>query len=174
MIHSAPTVYVVHNAQIPLQIGVLVFITSKLHQEKKIMEFPYFDPNAKLAVVSYNGENHPICLWFATKSPSPGWRTSWIKSTVNSTTETQGGWSVLNIDVHCPTQPDHFSSTGWNSKTITTWEPCSLSLLSIVLEDRSSWTLRWLDLLNKFWKVCTGPKLQRDQGSAGETRGWRS
>ena len=103
-------------------------------------------------------KNSGVFHLFTTMSPSPGWMMSWIKSTVNSTTETRGGWSVLTVDVHCLTQPDLFLSAVWNWQTMTTWEPCSLSLLSIVLEDRLSWTLRWLDLLNKFWKSLYRPR----------------
>ena len=65
------------------------------------MEFPSFDPNTKLTAVYYNSGTPPHLF-----------RMSWIKSTVNSTTETQGGWSVLTIDVHCPAQPDLFVSAG--------------------------------------------------------------
>ena len=106
--------------------------------KKKTMENSAFDLNITLAAVYYNGGNHPICSWFAMMSPSLGWRVSWIKSTSNSTTETHEGWTVLSIDVRRPTQSRVCGSSGWSSWTTTTWELCSTSFVSSVLEGRSS------------------------------------
>ena len=124
------------------------FISNKPH--KKNMEIYVIDPNTKLAAVYYNREKkYPIYSGFALMSGSLGWRISWIKSTVKLNTKTQGGWMVLTIDVHRPTQHEVCSSVGWSSGTTTMWEPCSRYLVSTILTDRSSWTLLWSDLLKK-------------------------
>jgi len=46
-----------------------------------------------------------------------------------------------------------FKTGNWG----VTGEPGSRSLVTIVLKDRSSWTLLWLDLLKKFRKVWSSP-----------------
>jgi len=83
------------------------------------MEFPGFDPNTKLAAVYYNGGIPPHLFRIRNDVTLYGLKYERIKSTVNSTKKTRGGWSVLNTDVHCPTQPDLFTSAGRNSQTTT-------------------------------------------------------
>jgi len=128
------------------------------------MENYVFDSNTKLVVVYYNGGNYPFCSGFPLMSPSLDWRVSWIKSTSNSSTETRGGWMVLSIDIRRLTQPGVCGSAGWSLWTTTTLEPCSRSLVSTVLEERLSWTLRWSDMLNIFNKVWSDPGTTKRSG----------
>jgi len=121
------------------------------------MDLSVIDPNTKLVAVYYNGEKQPYLFRVRTDVTLSGWRIRWIKLIVNSTIETQGGCMVLSIDSHRPTLPELCGSSWWSSWTTTTWEPCSRYLVSTVLKTRSSWTLRWSDMLEKFRKVWSGP-----------------
>jgi len=128
------------------------------------LEFPSFDSNTKLAAVYYNGGTPPHLFRIHNDVTLSGLKDELDQ--INRQLSHRDTRRVVGVDydVHCLTQPDLFVSAGWNSQTMTTWEPCSLSMLSTVLEDRSSWTLCWLDLLNKFWKVCTGPGTMKRSG----------
>jgi len=128
------------------------------------MENFVFNSNTKLTVVYDNGWKPPHLFRIHTVVTLFGLKSQLTKSTVNSAAETHIGWMVLSIDVHRPTHPEVYSSAGWSSWTTTTWEPCSQFFVSTILEDRSSWTLRWSDLLKKFENVCSGSRTTKRSG----------
>jgi len=69
------------------------------------MENSIFDPNTKLTAIYYNGGKPPHLFRIHTDVTSLCIEGSTGSKAANSTTKTHGGWTVLSIDVHRPTQP---------------------------------------------------------------------
>jgi hypothetical protein len=76
------------------------------------MEFPSFDPNTKLAGVYYNGGKPPHMFRIRNDVTLSGMKDHLDQINRQLNHRDTRGWSVLNIDVHCPTQPDLFGSAG--------------------------------------------------------------
>jgi len=74
------------------------------------MEFPGFDPNAKLAVVSYNGGKPPHL--FMIRNEVTFSRMKDQLDQINRQLNHRDMMRVVGVeyDVHCSTQPDQFGS----------------------------------------------------------------
>ena len=76
------------------------------------MEFSGFDLNTKLAAIYYNGENHPHLLRIRNDVTLSGLKDQLDQINRQLNHRDTRRVVVLNIDVHCPTQPYLFGSDG--------------------------------------------------------------
>jgi len=61
-------------------------------------------------------KENPISLGFEMLSCCPGWRISWTKSIVDSTTKTQGGWTKSSNNDHRTSHLEASNSPRWSSR----------------------------------------------------------
>ncbi|KEH41173.1 hypothetical protein MTR_1g046190 [Medicago truncatula] len=114
------------------------------------MEFPGFDPNTKLVGVYYNGETPPHLFRICNDVTLSGLKGELDQ--INRQINHRDTRRVVGVEYRSPLT-ESSGSLRFSRMKLTNDDDVRTMfsvLVSTVLEDRPSWTLRWLDMLNKF------------------------
>jgi len=118
------------------------------YSRKKTMEFLDFDPNTKLTAIYYNGGKPPHLFRIHNDVTLSGLKDQLDQ--INCQLNHRHTRRVVGVEYRCPLS-DSAGSPQFNRMKLANDDDMRtmFSLVSTVLEDRLSWTFRWLDLLNK-------------------------
>ena len=128
------------------------------------MEFPGCVPNTKLAAVYYNGGTPPHLFRIRYDVTLTGLK--YELDQINRQLNYRDTRRVVGFEYRCPFS-DSVGSLRFSRMKLKNDDDVR-TMFSVFGQHntigRSSWTLRWLDLLNKFRKVCTGPRTTKRSG----------